>query len=119
MRYRLKEAIGEHPKGFEFEGTERGHRVFLVGSLDLVSFARNLCEPLPETDAVDHPSHYTSHSSGVECITIARHMTFNVGNAIKYLWRAGLKGSSTQVEDLKKAAWYLQDEIKRLEGEGK
>lgn len=68
-------------------------------------------------DAVNHPTHYTSHPSGVECIEITRHMTFNVGNAIKYCWRAGLKHlvSDQDLEDLKKAAWYLNDEIARIE----
>jgi hypothetical protein len=70
----------------------------------------------PAPDPVDHPPHYTSHPSGVECIAITRHMTFNVGNAVKYLWRAGLKSDNT-IEDLKKAAWYIRDEIKRLGGE--
>lgn len=65
-------------------------------------------------DPVNHPKHYTSHPSGVECITITRHMNFNIGNAIKYLWRADEKGAS--LEDLKKAAWYINDEIKRREG---
>lgn len=64
-------------------------------------------------DPVNHPQHYTSHPSGVECITITRHMNFNLGNALKYIWRAGQKGNA--VEDLKKAQWYLADEIKRLE----
>jgi Protein of unknwon function (DUF3310) len=64
------------------------------------------------TDRVNHPSHYNRHPSGVECIDIAEHMTFNVGNAIKYLWRADHKNG---IEDLQKAAWYVQREIKRLE----
>lgn len=68
-----------------------------------------------EVDLVRHPPHYNSHPSGVECITVARHMNFNLGNAIKYIWRAGEKGSA--VEDLKKARWYIEDEIKRLGGE--
>jgi hypothetical protein len=62
-----------------------------------------------EKDPIN-PSHYKSHPSGIECIQITRHMGFNLGNAIKYIWRAGLKGSS--IEDLKKAKWYLEDEIK-------
>jgi hypothetical protein len=66
-------------------------------------------------DPVNYPSHYTSHPSGVECIQITRHMTFNVGNAIKYLWRAGKK--QDQIQDLKKAAFYIADEITRLEME--
>lgn len=71
-------------------------------------------------DLVNHPPHYTSDPSGVECIQVTRHRNFNVGNAIKYLWRAGLKESADksaldkQVEDLKKAAFYINDEIKRL-----
>jgi hypothetical protein len=61
---------------------------------------------------VDHPKHYNSHPSGVECITVVEHMNFNKGNAIKYIWRAGDKGN--EIEDLEKAAWYLQREIARL-----
>ena len=63
-------------------------------------------------DPVNHPKHYTEHPSGVECIEITEHMNFNVGNAIKYLWRAGLKGE--QVEDLRKARWYIDREIARI-----
>jgi len=65
-------------------------------------------------DPVNHPSHYTSHPSGIECITITRHMNFNCGNAVKYIWRAGLKTNSA-IEDLRKAAFYIRDEITRLE----
>ena len=56
-------------------------------------------------DNVNHPKHYTAHPSGVECIEVTEHMNFCVGNAIKYLWRAGLKGE--QIEDLRKARWYI------------
>ncbi len=63
-------------------------------------------------DPVSHPEHYTSHPSGVECIQITEHMNFNQGNAMKYIWRAGLKGDAT--EDLKKAKWYLERELARL-----
>ncbi len=65
-------------------------------------------------DPVNHPKHYTSDPSGVECIQITRHRNFNIGNAIKYLWRAGLK-EDAKVQDLRKAIWYIEDEIKRLE----
>lgn len=61
-------------------------------------------------DAVNHPKHYTKHPSGVECIQITRHMGFNLGNAMKYIWRADLKNG---VEDLEKAIWYLRDEIEK------
>lgn len=67
-------------------------------------------------DPVNHPSHYISDPSGVEAIQITRHRTFNIGNAIKYLWRAGLKGSDSEIQDLRKAIWYINDEIERLEG---
>lgn len=64
---------------------------------------------------VNHPQHYTSDKSGVECIEITRHRNFNIGNAIKYLWRAGIKDDAKQIEDLKKAIFYINDEINRLE----
>lgn len=75
-----------------------------------------------KNDQVNHPRHYTSDPSGIECIDITRHRNFNIGNAIKYLWRAGLKEDKDrklidkQVEDLNKAVWYLVDEIHRLGG---
>lgn len=62
---------------------------------------------------VNHPAHYTSHPSGVECIQVTEHMNFNIGNAVKYLWRAGLK--DCQAQDLRKARWYVDREIQRLE----
>lgn len=64
-------------------------------------------------DAVNHPSHYTSHPSGIECIDVVEHMNFNRGNAVKYIWRAGQK--SDELEDLRKARWYLDREINRME----
>ena len=63
-------------------------------------------------DPVNHPKHYNAHPSGVECITVAEHMNFNVGNAIKYLWRSDHKNG---LEDLKKARWYIDREIERVE----
>ena len=61
---------------------------------------------------VNHPPHYLKHPSGVECIQITEHMTFNLGNAIKYIWRADHKNDA--LEDLKKARWYIDREIQRL-----
>ena len=66
-------------------------------------------------DIVNHPAHYTSDPSGVECLQITRHRNFNIGNAIKYLWRAGLKDEAKVIEDLRKAIFYINDEIARLE----
>jgi hypothetical protein len=68
-------------------------------------------------DMINHPPHYKSHPSGVECIEITEHMNFNLGNAIKYIWRAGLK-SDSPVEDLEKAAWYVNREIERIKRVG-
>lgn len=78
---------------------------------------------MEKKDNVNHPKHYTSHPSGVECITITRHYCSSIGNAIKYLWRAGLKkelGLSDklkEIEDLSKAIWYINDRIKQLTNE--
>ena len=69
----------------------------------------------PTDDEINHPNHYTSHPSGVECIQITEHMTFNVGNVIKYCWRVGLKDSDNPIKDLKKAQWYITREIQRIE----
>lgn len=67
------------------------------------------------TDTVNHPAHYLQHPSGIECIAITEHFNFNRGNAIKYIWRADEKGST--LENLRKARWYLDREILRLEQE--
>ena len=69
---------------------------------------------------VNHPSHYTSHPSGIECIQIARYYDFDIGNVFKYIWRAGLKKDADltdiqkEIEDLEKARWYLEDKINQL-----
>ncbi len=73
-------------------------------------------------DPVNHPDHYTArnvhcscgneNSKPIECIDITRHFNFNLGNAIKYIWRSEFKGN--QKQDLQKAIWYLQDQIKSL-----
>lgn len=64
------------------------------------------------TDPVNHPPHYTSHPSGVECIQVTEWMNFCIGNAVKYLWRADLKNDDA-IEDLEKARWYISREIDR------
>jgi hypothetical protein len=56
------------------------------------------------------PNHYRQHPSGVEAIQITEHFSFNLGNVIKYVWRADLKNG---LEDLEKARWYLDREIER------
>lgn len=64
-----------------------------------------------KNDVVNHPVHYTSHPSGIECIQITEHMGFNLGNAIKYIWRADLKNNA--IEDLEKAKFYIERELKK------
>jgi hypothetical protein len=76
--------------------------------------------PISKPDAVNHPSHYTSHPSGVECITITEHYNFCIGNGMKYIWRAGLKGDAgmdnleKEIEDCEKAVWYITRHINNL-----
>lgn len=65
-------------------------------------------------EQVDHPKHYNEHPV-VECIDVIEVFPFNVGTAMKYLWRAGLKPGVDAVTDLRKAAWYIEREIGRLE----
>ena len=60
-------------------------------------------------DPVNQPKHYTSHPSGIDCIQITEHMGFNLGNALKYIWRCDLKQDA--IEDLRKARWYIDREI--------
>lgn len=64
-------------------------------------------------DNVAHPKHYCEHPSGIECIQITEHMGFNLGNAVKYIWRCDLKKDA--IEDLKKAKWYIEREISKRE----
>lgn len=68
------------------------------------------------TDLVNHPPHYTSHPSGVECIDVTQHMNFCLGNAVKYLWRVDDKGDP--IENLRKAIWYIECEIQRRATDG-
>lgn len=82
-------------------------------------------ELVEKLDNVNHPKHYTSHPSGIECIEITRHYCFTIGNAIKYLWRAGLKVDASltdrekEIEDLEKAIWYIKDRINQLKNDKK
>jgi hypothetical protein len=78
----------------------------------------NLAPPLDGINFVENPPHYnnggakcSSCEKTVECIDVTRHMSFNLGNAIKYIWRCELKGNKR--EDLEKAIWYLKDELKK------
>lgn len=73
---------------------------------------------MSEPDEVNHPVHYLSGKAQcsacekpIECIDVTRHMNFNLGNAMKYIWRSEHKGN--RIQDLKKAIWYLNDEISK------
>ena len=78
---------------------------------------------MKQKESVNHPKHYNSHPSGVECIDIIRHYCYDIGAAIKYLWRAGLKTEEgmtdreKEIEDLRKAIWYINDRIRQLQTE--
>jgi hypothetical protein len=86
----------------------------VVGSRSVETICPGVAEM---SDLVNAPPHYRSHPSGIECIQITEHMGFNLGNAVKYIWRCDLKKDA--IEDLKKARWYLDREIVRREEQGK
>lgn len=65
---------------------------------------------------INHPRHYNTHPSGVECISIIRWENHNLGAVIAYIWRLRDKPLLKRIEDLKKAEFYIHDEIERLEG---
>lgn len=67
-----------------------------------------------DKEMINNPKHYTAHPSGIECIEITEHLNFCLGNAIKYIWRAGLKDEDKTIQDLKKAEFYIKREIDRL-----
>lgn len=70
--------------------------------------------PTNSYELVDHPEHYNKHPAGIEAIDVVEAFNFNVGNAIKYLWRAGLKPDCSTTVDLEKALWYVRREIERI-----
>ena len=69
------------------------------------------------TDNVNHPNHYTGFTNGAEVIDIAEHLNFNRGNVVKYVVRAGTKDPERELEDLKKARFYLNREIEKMNNE--
>lgn len=107
------------------ENTLKNYYLEMSNEAEVVSVNESNCNKKDDVknDPVNHPSHYTSHPSGMECIDIAKWYDFCIGNCIKYIWRAGLKKSATlsdkekELEDLKKARWYLNKEIEEKEKE--
>lgn len=111
-------ALGLGPRSRRFKSCHSDHLLNLT-----TSQLNNMPQPHPDflnnmpvtnegNTPVDHPVHYNRHPSGVECIDVVEHMGFNLGNAVKYIWRADLKNDDA-TEDLKKAAWYIKRELKR------
>ena len=118
---KIEHAYGDTPQGTA--GTvvrESGAGLFevrLQGGLGIRVFSKHSLDAIPNRsgrapDMVNHPPHYTSHASGIECIDVVEHLSFNIGNATKYLWMAGKKGDA--VTDLEKSLWYIQREITRI-----
>lgn len=104
------------PRGAKYEGTTLMEMQLLLDDHPIPGVPAVPEGPQTISDPVNHPKHYTSHPSGVECITITRWHNFNIGNAVKYLWRTGLKDDTKQIEDLEKAVFYIKDEVERLKG---
>jgi hypothetical protein len=69
-----------------------------------------------EWSTVNHPPHYTTHPSGIEAIELCQYENFCIGNALKYLLRHQKKGEP--IQDLRKAIWYIEREIDRLQNYG-
>ena len=92
--------------------------VYIEGTCAFCEDEENMKSVVSEDDDVNHPSHYTSYK-GIEIIQLTEQMNFCRGNAVKYVARAGLKSKQTELKDLKKAAWYIQREIERLESDEK
>jgi Protein of unknwon function (DUF3310) len=62
-------------------------------------------------DPVERPKHYNVHPSGIECIELAEFLHFAPGNALKYVWRSGIKETAPEIEDFRKSEWYLRRSI--------
>lgn len=108
-------------RGEEAEETEESRIAELARAYEKdLNAHRNLLSPVEtKGDPVNHPLHYTRHPAGVEVIEITEHEGFCLGNAVKYLLRAGVKGGKDKyVEDLEKAKWYIDREIHRFRREG-
>ena len=69
---------------------------------------------MSKNENITSPHHYVDTVPGIECIQVTQHFNFNRGNAIKYIWRAGEKDETKEIEDLKKAIQYLEFELERI-----
>lgn len=111
--HRCPAIVRRESDGYVMEVGENGRLHSLEENEDIIEFlprGQPRDEQPPASDNVNHPPHYTSHPSGIECIQVTEHMPFNLGNAVKYIWRHEGKNGA---EDLRKAIWYLEREIQR------
>ena len=112
--------FAEPPQRCEHERLGTGPHCLTIGcpnnAADMPDARFGERTPKPQHfDVVEKAEHYNRHPSGIEAIEVVRWMGFNTGNAIKYVWRADLKGNA--IEDLKKARYYINDEIAKRERE--
>lgn len=112
---RLVNGMQEKERAYRLSPEEAG-RILGGGRAEQRVSLQDGEQPVPCGQPVDpvHPAHYKQHPSGVECIDIIEHMTFNTGTAIKYLWRAGNKPGESAAMDLRKAIWYIEREMQRV-----
>jgi hypothetical protein len=102
-------------------GDNQGYYRFGGDTVNWWESSLELAASTPETpfesDPVKHPSHYTDVVPGIECIDVVKHFAFAEGNAIKYIWRAGVKDKATRKQDLQKAIKNLEFAIAKIEDE--
>ncbi|MFJ3634651.1 DUF3310 domain-containing protein [Streptomyces sp. NPDC090112] len=100
-----------------------GVKLYVHGQAKFLNLAEDEIEAISAAlsdgsdSAVDHPSHYTWLPNGLEVIDLTENLNFNRGNGVKYIVRAGRKDAATELQDLKKARWYIDREIQRLNKE--
>ncbi|MFF4245247.1 DUF3310 domain-containing protein [Streptomyces sp. NPDC001822] len=128
MQGTVTRVVSDYPFPFEVRVDNRllcfaGRELAPVDLADISDFRKVLDEVHatlwaevlePVEDEVNSPSHYTWLPGGIEVIDITELLNFNVGNVVKYALRAGHK-TEDPITDLRKAAWYINREIERLE----
>jgi len=96
---------------FSWVNAPEGYKFWADKFKELLAYDEDEESNPDKEDKVNHPRHYKSHPSGIECIQVTEHLNFCLGNAIKYIWRADDK--ENDIEDLRKAVWYVNREIER------
>lgn len=94
-------------EAYVLKDLEESKKLFDIQDSDFDDFEK-------ENDPVNHPSHYTGHPAGIECIDVIEANTFyNLAAAMKYIWRVSWGSKDDDIQDLEKAAWYIRREIDR------